>query len=364
MARFFGFGETVQLVHSSPKIIFGKCIHINMDLIESMDSSSIRVDKSSKTGSVKDVIRMVLGCSSSAAATTLSRLFVASEAMVTRCDNIRIQGKGKPTPCADAKTLMEIVWLLPGKKAHAFRRQSSEKVCRLLGGDLSLVSEIEARHTSLQSTEEGRATQAFLLNGREEEAVETFQGMPPAFKYIDSKDRGDMAKRLIEQQLQESTVALKRQRVDNLINSYRSLQDIGVHLDGRTLIELRDSVTILSRQDVVINDAVAVATPLLQDSSTPTHELDAAQRGRETGIVVVSAKIGLRVPQHLSGAVGKLMKKLYIKKYRLSSNFKAFVKRETMFNGRPGLENTYYARDEDIIEQAIREVMTAGVGGR
>ena len=337
--------------------MFGNLIYTTMNVIESMDSSTIRADKTTQNGSVMDTIRMVLACNSSAATTTLSRLLVTSPELQNNITRLKINNRGNETPVADAKTLIEIIWLLPGKKAREFRHKSSEKVCRLLGGDLSLVSEIEARHTSLQSTEEGRATQAFLLNGREEEAVETFQGMPPAFKYIDSKDRGDMAKRLIEQQLQESTVALKRQRVDNLINSYRSLQDIGVHLDGRTLIELRDSVTILSRQDVVINDAVAVATPLLQDSSTPTHELDAAQRGKETGIVVVSSKIGVRVPQHLSGKVGKLMRQLYIKKYALPGNWNAFVKRQTLFNGRPVLENCHFERDEDIIEHAIREVM-------
>ncbi|CAM9210481.1 unnamed protein product [Pylaiella littoralis] len=51
---------------------------------------------------------------------------------------------------------------------------------------VSLVSEIEARHTS-----------------------RSFEGMPPDFKYIDAKDRGDMAKRMIEQQLQQNTVALR-----------------------------------------------------------------------------------------------------------------------------------------------------------
>lgn len=330
-----------------------------MDVIQSMEASTIRVDKTTKMGSAMDTIRMVLGCNSGAANTYLTRLFETTPGLTTRVGQLRINDKGRETPVADAKTLIEIIWLLPGKKAREFRHKSSEKVCRLLGGDLSLVSEIEARHTSLQSTEEGRATQAFLLDGREEEqgAVETFEGMPPAFKYIDAKDRGDMAKRLIEQQLQENTVALKRQRVEDLIDSYKSLQDIGVHLDGRTLIELRDSVTILSRQDVVINDAVAVATPLLQDSSTPTHELDAAQRGKETGIVVVSSKIGVRVPQHLSGKVGKLMRQLYIKKYSLPSNWNAFVKRQTLFNGRPVLENCHFERDEDVIEQAIRRVM-------
>ncbi|CAM9767678.1 unnamed protein product [Ectocarpus sp. 12 AP-2014] len=279
-----------------------------MDLIESMDGATIRLDKDTEKGSVMDTIRMVLRCDSSKANTALSRLFVNSQELgsgvasasgvASRCTHLKINGKGKITPVADAKTLIEIVWLLPGKKAREFRSQSSEKIVRLLGGDLSLVSEIEARHATLQSTEQGRETQEFLLHGREEaiEAIETFDGMPAGFKYLSETDRAHVANRMIEQhlkageqQLHERRVALKRKRVDDLIQSYKSLQDIGVNLDGRTLIELRDSVTILSRQDMVVNDAVAVATPLLQDSNNPTHELDAAQRGRETGIVVVSS---------------------------------------------------------------------------
>ncbi|CAM9114161.1 unnamed protein product [Ectocarpus sp. 8 AP-2014] len=62
---------------------------------------------------------------------------------------IRINGRGQLTPVADAKTLVEIVFLLPGKMARDFRRKSAAKVCRLLGGDSSLISEIEERRTSL-----------------------------------------------------------------------------------------------------------------------------------------------------------------------------------------------------------------------
>ncbi|CAN0350729.1 unnamed protein product [Ectocarpus sp. 13 AM-2016] len=334
-----------------------------MDLIERMDSATIRVDKDTKKGSVMDTIRMVLRCDSSNANTSFGRLLQANAELGSRCIRSKVNGKGNETPVADAKTLIEIVWLLPGKKAHAFRRQSSEKVCRLLGGDLSLVSEIEARHATLQSTEQGRETQEFLLHGREE-AIETFDGMPTGFKYLSETDRAQVAKRMIEQhlkageqQLHESRVALKRKRVDDLVQSYRALQDIGVRLDGRTLIELRDSVTILSRQDMVVTDTVPTATPLLQDSTTPTHELDSAQRGGETGIVVVSSKIGIRVPQHLSGRVGKVIRQLYIKKYALPGNWNAFVKRQTLFNGRPVMENCHFSQYEDIIEQAIREVM-------
>lgn len=147
-----------------------------------------------------DTIRMVLKCSSGTASTYLSGLFSTSPELNNQVCHIRINGTGKITPVADAKTLIEIVWLLPGKKAHAFRHQSSEKVCRLLGGDLSLVSEIEARHATLQSTEQGRATQDFLLDGREE-AIETFDGMPAGFKYLSEADRAQFAKQMIGQQL-------------------------------------------------------------------------------------------------------------------------------------------------------------------
>ncbi|CAN0508607.1 unnamed protein product, partial [Ectocarpus sp. 8 AP-2014] len=110
-----------------------------------MDGATIRVDKDTKKGSVMDTIRLVLKCSSGTASTYLNGLFSTSLELTNHVCHIRMNGKGKITPVADAKTLIEIVWLLPGKKAHSFRRQSSEKVCRLLGGDLSLVSEIEAR---------------------------------------------------------------------------------------------------------------------------------------------------------------------------------------------------------------------------
>ncbi|CAB1105060.1 unnamed protein product [Ectocarpus sp. CCAP 1310/34] len=338
------------------KISLKTSTEATMDLIENMHGATIRVDKNEQVGSVIDTIRMVLGGDSSAANTSLNRLILANEELGTRCTQLRINGKGKFTPVADAKTLIEIVWLLPGKKAREFRRQSSEKVCRLLGGDLSLVSEIEARHATLQSTEQGRATQEFLL-GEREEAVETFDGMPAGFRYLPVEDRAQFAKQMLELNLEMSKVALKRKRVDDMVQSYRALQDLGVLLDGRTLIELRDNVTILSRQDVMVNNAVAIAAPLLHDSTTPTHELGADQRGKETGIVVVSSKIGIRVPQNMSGTVGKMMKQMYIRKYELAPDFSGFARRQTLFNGRPILENLYFERDEDIIEEAIRAVM-------
>ncbi|CAM9867463.1 unnamed protein product [Pylaiella littoralis] len=185
--------------------------------------------------------------------------------------------------------------------------------------------------------------------------------MPSWFKHLDEKERQQCAKLMFEQhlkQLHESRVAPKRKRCTDMVEMYQSLKSLGVNLDERTLIELRDNVTILSRQDISANTApAATAVPLLQDSTTPTHALGPAERGAETGIVVVSSKIGIRVPPKMSGTVGRRMKVLYIKKYSLAPGWNGFVRRQTLLNGRPILENVYFARDEDVIEQAIRDVI-------
>ena len=67
--------------------------------------------------------------------------------------------KGRETPVADAATLVEIAWLGPGTAAVQFRRKGAESVCRMLGGDLTLVDEIQRRHTQLAGTTE----EEFLL---------------------------------------------------------------------------------------------------------------------------------------------------------------------------------------------------------
>lgn len=112
--------SSVSRVHSPPKNMFEKLNSSIMDLTESMDSSTIRVDKNSHKGSVMDTIRMVLKCNSGAANTYLSRLLSISPELTTHCGRLKINGKGNETPVADAKTLIQIVWLLLAKKYMRF----------------------------------------------------------------------------------------------------------------------------------------------------------------------------------------------------------------------------------------------------
>jgi hypothetical protein len=61
-------------------------------------------------------------------------------------------------------TLIKIVRQLPGAVAREVRRSSANTVCRVLGGDLGLVREMEARYETLQSTTEGQGIGAFVAN--------------------------------------------------------------------------------------------------------------------------------------------------------------------------------------------------------
>jgi hypothetical protein len=85
--------------------------------------AAIRVDEESKQGSVIDVILIICDCDQAYASRILSRM---DEEFMTKCHKLRINGKGRLTPVADAKTLIQIVWALPGKKARSFRVECVE----------------------------------------------------------------------------------------------------------------------------------------------------------------------------------------------------------------------------------------------
>ena len=46
------------------------------------------------------------------------------------------------TPVTDVRNIVELVMLLPGKRAATVRRQAAELLVRYLGGDIRLVDEV------------------------------------------------------------------------------------------------------------------------------------------------------------------------------------------------------------------------------
>jgi hypothetical protein len=63
--------------------------------------------------------------------------------------------------------LIEIAFLLPGNKARDSRRVGADKVRRVLGGDVTLLDEIERRHAEMVGTEQ----EAFLPGQNTSQAV-------------------------------------------------------------------------------------------------------------------------------------------------------------------------------------------------
>ncbi|CAM9517127.1 unnamed protein product, partial [Sphacelaria rigidula] len=129
--------------------------------------NSVRIDESCGEASIVDVIKMLCpGTNSNNAAFMLARVLKKDEddkgpldvvdapcrsiPLAERVNYIKINGKGHENPVGDAKTIVEIIWLLPARAAKEFRRQSAETICRVLGGDLSLCDEMEQRCARLQ----------------------------------------------------------------------------------------------------------------------------------------------------------------------------------------------------------------------
>ena len=123
-------------------------------------TDGIRVDQATQKGSVYDVIHLVTQGDPRYSARVLARLNEHHPDLhQVKWMKLKINGKGRETPVADAATLVETAWLCPGKAAVNFRRKGAETVCRMLGGDLTLVNEIQRRHAQVA----GIAEQEFLL---------------------------------------------------------------------------------------------------------------------------------------------------------------------------------------------------------
>ena len=100
----------------------------------------LRIDTKTQMICVLDVIQLVVKCNTSSAASKVYRRLIEKleaehSSVGSGCLHIKIDGKGKPTPVADAATMIEIIWELPGKKAASFRRESAHYIARILGGD-------------------------------------------------------------------------------------------------------------------------------------------------------------------------------------------------------------------------------------
>ena len=335
---------------------------------------SVRIDESSGKGSIIDVNRMLCpNASAEYAAQMLTRVLEKEKRdgadrrvhnahhptpISERIEYIKINGKGHITPVCDAQTLVEIIWLLPSSAAKEFRRQSARTITRVLGGDTTLCDEIEQRCERLQSTEEGRAYQNFVLD---QTPAKRHRSEAPFWFELASAEQ----KRAYVSVMANNEMALEQMELCKTFKN--ELQSVG-QFSGRDRVEFADRMkdiqvralaagNMLAAGPSADNSIVAVARPV-DDSIDPetglliaTPKCSESVRGPETSICNEATKMGVKLGDR-AGQVGKVVKRLYSERYGAQAATD-IPKRDTTFRGKPFSENTYWSRDADIIQEAI-----------
>lgn len=90
------------------------------------------------------------------------RMKIQYPEVVAQNHTFKFPGRGQNnTPVTDAKGVVVIINLLPGQKAAQFRLQYADVIVRYLGGDLSLIDEIQRNNEIQQELEEDNPVRLF-----------------------------------------------------------------------------------------------------------------------------------------------------------------------------------------------------------
>ena len=136
-----------------------------MCLQELTDGTVRQIRKTSEDpprASVIDTIVVITGHSPTNSLHTWQRMSQSFPEVSQSVTNFKFSGQGqRPTPVADARTMVEIVMVLPGRTAAMHRRKAADIIVRYLGGDPSLVEEIAANRLQQAEMAENESARFF-----------------------------------------------------------------------------------------------------------------------------------------------------------------------------------------------------------
>ena len=134
---------------------------------------------------VIDTIAVITGHSPTVCSHTLQRLKEAYPEVGSEWSNFRFAGRGqRDTPVADARGIVEVIMILPGRAAGQVRKAAADVMVRYLGGDPSLVEEVAANRLRQEDLDEDDPARLFgqtveseaLKRKREEVAMVELEG--------------------------------------------------------------------------------------------------------------------------------------------------------------------------------------------
>ena len=304
----------------------------------------IRYDTDSQRGSVLDVVQLVTGCAQANASRDLQRILEVHPDLRPKMKDLKFNGRGqRPTPVAPLPVLIEIAWLCPGRHAQAFRRTGARTLCRALGGDLSLVDEIKARHEEVAGTDE----QAALLAGTGVSTAEANgQAMAPnpEFTALD---------------LEERRARIERMKIENMQMQMRMQMDAKMQEQeaARGALALADDLEARAkretdeRQRLFLNDQAKNVVRIYMPGAQRLALHDATEHDNEPLMLTdVVVSMGAKPSPTLLQAAGRAAAQLFRREHGRDP-----PKHNQLVNGAVRPVNTYFERDRSMLERAVRE---------
>ena len=96
---------------------------------------------------VLDVLQLITGHSRNNARVLWLRLLGTHPELATICSQFKFNARGRgchqETPAVDAKGVVQVLMALPGPAAVQFRLKAADVLVRYLGGDLTLMGEVQ-----------------------------------------------------------------------------------------------------------------------------------------------------------------------------------------------------------------------------
>ena len=297
----------MQTTHAVPDLMSA------MDSFLQLDAAALgQIRKTSEIparASILDVIGVVTGLANPR--NVLKALRDTHPETVQDLDSYSFPGsRGPATIVGDARKVVEIALLLPGKAAAEFRKASASVLVRFLGGDLSLVEELAEIHLSQRDLPDDH---------------------PGAF-FRDAAESDRVKRAREELQFVETQGRIKRARVesvrDTMVTTWAALEAIGLRPDDRDRARAGDMIRTAAF-DLAIADEV----------------------DPEICIRSMVSATGIRGPG-LDMKVGKLAKKLYMDAY---PDY-VFPKKSIFANGQQVQANVWKASQKQFVQTAIAQL--------
>ena len=325
-----------------------------MNIFEITNENITTIRKTNETPpriSILDVINIILHQTSKNSCITYRRL----NALYPDTTSNRVwkfPNSKRPSPVTDIRGIVEIIMLLPGRRAAEVRKKSADTLVRYLGGDPSMVNEIMANRRMQESLPDehplrvfGETVESESMKSKREELELVKQDFEiKRLRCEQMKMEADaeayVKKKRIETEDRQSEAKLQQQK--RVAESLQSYAHFDIPVDDRDKMFYKDLVGSIYK------------FPQIKDQDTEPTQKEI----RVTDFVTKYMRehnLRVKIDNSLLCQIGKLAAKL---KKQKCPGFE-FPKKTIYFNGKMFSANLWYEQDAKHIEEAVKQLIAS-----